>query len=335
MNYHKKITQKQFLKIACDLIPNDTRQNLTESEQKVVTRVEKGVAVRIEKELVMKSRKEDAIEIEKELAIAIERKEVSKEVLECLSNYMNVDDFFEYLMYKNPKYIEDKDSCSSLEDYFSNQNLDKKKSQEKLLKTADRAIYKYTGKHLSNIQKDILKCFWTDMTYKAVAEYLRFKGISYADSYLFRQIGVKLMRKLSKALEKTVTKKSFKKAFELRDKKDNHYLILPEDLFVEFLIDAIENNKTYAIGFKNRQSCLKAVRKIKIIKDIEIEVLYGILKVKAYTTIADCIKTNSMYARDYSYEYIRKDVGEVLCRKASVIFGIEVTKNNFIAVFIQ
>lgn len=335
MSKHKELTQKQFLETACDLIPYDSRQNITKSEQKVAIEVEKGIAERIEKELVMKSREKEAIEIEKELAIGIERKEVAKEIIECLSNYMNVDDFFQYLMYKNPQYIEDHQKYLSIKSYFSNRSLYKKNTQEKLLKVADDAVYKCTGEHFSDLEKQLLKCFWTDMTYKAIAEYLRSNKMTYADSYLFREMGVKLMRKLSKALKRDVTKKSFKKALELRYKKDNHYLILPEDLFVEFLIDALENNKTYAVDFKNRQSCLKAVRELNALKDIEIEVLYGIINNQPYTTIADCIKSNSMYARDYSYEYIRKDVGKVLCRKVSVVLGIEVTKSNFVAVFKQ
>lgn len=335
MSQVKELTQKQFLKIACDLIPNDIRPNLTESEQKVARRAEKEVASKIKKELVMKSREEETMKIEKEVAIAIERKKVTEEVLECLSNYMNVDDFFKYLMYKNPKYIEDEAKCLSIRTYFRNQNLDKKKTQEKLLRTANSSIYECTGKYLSDTEKEIIKCFWTNMSYKAIIEYLRSRGISYAYGYLSREIGINLMKKLSKALNQNLTKKSFKKALEMKDKKDNHYLIPPVDLFVEFLIDAIKNNKTYARGFKNRQSCLKAVSEINVLKDIEIEVLYGIVKNKSYIIIADCIKSNSMYARDYSYEYIGKDIGAVLCKKVSVVFGIEVTKKNFVAVFKQ
>lgn len=205
-------------------------------------------------------------------------------------------------------------------------------TQEKCIKIADDLFYKNTGRHLEDWKTELLKCFWNNMKYKEITEYLRSKkNIYYSESYLSRNLGPDLMKELSKALGEPVNKKNFKQAFKQKWKRDTRANIsqhqMPINRIISFLHDAIRNKQTYAQGIENVKRSLEYIGKTKYLKDLEVEVLRGTWDNKTYDDIADDIER--------SPDYIRKDIGAELWKKVSAILGIKITKRNFKAVFKQ
>jgi hypothetical protein len=72
---------------------------------------------------------------------------------------------------------------------------------------ADKLVFQYTSKHLSDIEMKVLQGSWEGRTYDEIA-----KSYGYSAEYLNKDVGNKLWHKLSKALGETVTKKNFKEA---------------------------------------------------------------------------------------------------------------------------
>ena len=86
---------------------------------------------------------------------------------------------------------------------------------EQALLLANHLLYQATGKCLSDVETVILVGSWQNQTYDQIAE-----NAGYADSYLRRDIGPKLWKKLSQVLGEKVSKTSFKAALERKSKTD-------------------------------------------------------------------------------------------------------------------
>ncbi len=71
----------------------------------------------------------------------------------------------------------------------------------------DTVVLNYSGKHLSDIEIKVLQGAWQGETYDEMA-----KSYGYSAEYLNKDIGNKLWKKLSDALQEHITKKNFKEA---------------------------------------------------------------------------------------------------------------------------
>ena len=78
---------------------------------------------------------------------------------------------------------------------------------ERAIAAADHALASHSGRHLSDIETEILKGAWNGLTYDEIAD-----ASGYSDSYVRRNVGVKLWRVLSQALGETVSKTSFRES---------------------------------------------------------------------------------------------------------------------------
>ncbi|MBV6625271.1 MAG: AAA-like domain-containing protein [Rivularia sp. (in: Bacteria)] len=74
-------------------------------------------------------------------------------------------------------------------------------------KVADSALFKTTGKYLSDIEVKVLQASWMQQTYDEMAI-----SYGYSAEYLNKDVGNKLWHKLTTALGEKVTKKNFKAA---------------------------------------------------------------------------------------------------------------------------
>jgi len=77
-------------------------------------------------------------------------------------------------------------------------------------------VSKHTGKHLSDIEIEVLRGAWEGKSYEEIAEQL-FRSVSYIN----KDVGYRLWKKLSEALGEEVTKKSFRQAL-LREWQKQH-----------------------------------------------------------------------------------------------------------------
>ncbi|MBF2046351.1 MAG: AAA-like domain-containing protein [Elainella sp. C42_A2020_010] len=80
---------------------------------------------------------------------------------------------------------------------------------ERAIATADQALFDGLGRHLSDVETEILRGAWQGFTYDQIAEVS-----GYSDSYLRRDVGNKLWRSLSQALGETVSKTDFREALQ-------------------------------------------------------------------------------------------------------------------------
>ncbi|AFY54995.1 hypothetical protein Riv7116_2485 [Rivularia sp. PCC 7116] len=101
---------------------------------------------------------------------------------------------------------------------------------------ADCALFKTTGKYLSDIEVKVLQASWMQKTYDEMAI-----SYGYSAEYLNKDVGNKLWHKLSKAVEEKVTKKNFKAALKrIWEKQDNFITTeVREELFVTSKIKQI------------------------------------------------------------------------------------------------
>jgi hypothetical protein len=74
------------------------------------------------------------------------------------------------------------------------------------LELSDRLIFERTGKHLSNLERDVFIGSWEGKTYRQID--------SISTNYIEKQIGYKLWKKLSKACGEKMNKKTFRGALE-------------------------------------------------------------------------------------------------------------------------
>ena len=86
---------------------------------------------------------------------------------------------------------------------------------ETAIATANQIMANRLGRHLSDVETEILKGSWQGWTYDQIAE-----ASGYSDSYLRRDVGAKFWKALGQALGETVSKSNFREAlrrcFELQ-----------------------------------------------------------------------------------------------------------------------
>ncbi len=82
---------------------------------------------------------------------------------------------------------------------------------EEAFGVADAAVFAKTRKHLTDVEKKILKGAWEGQSYAEIAE-----AAGYSENYLQRDVGRKLWKSLSEALEEEVSKTNFRTALERR-----------------------------------------------------------------------------------------------------------------------
>ncbi|MEO0406985.1 MAG: AAA-like domain-containing protein [Cyanobacteria bacterium P01_A01_bin.135] len=78
---------------------------------------------------------------------------------------------------------------------------------EQAIAAADQAVAGHTGRHLTDIETEILKGAWQGLTYDQIAA-----ACGYSDSYVRRNVGVKFWRVLSESLGESVSKTSFRES---------------------------------------------------------------------------------------------------------------------------
>jgi hypothetical protein len=90
-------------------------------------------------------------------------------------------------------------------------NAESELSWEQARTLADTLVLNQTGKHLSDIEIEVLHGAWDGKSYESIAEEL-FRSVSYIN----KDVGYRLWKKLSEALGEEVTKKNFRQAFKRR-----------------------------------------------------------------------------------------------------------------------
>lgn len=78
---------------------------------------------------------------------------------------------------------------------------------ERAIAAANHAMVRHLGRHLSDVETEILKGSWQGQTYDQIAA-----ASGYSDSYLRRDVGTKFWKALSQSLGETVSKNNFKEA---------------------------------------------------------------------------------------------------------------------------
>lgn len=86
-------------------------------------------------------------------------------------------------------------------------NAESELSWEQTHNLVNTLVFKQTGKYLSDIEIEVLRGAWAGKSYEKIAEEL-FRSVS----YISKDVGYQLWRKLSEALGEEVTKKSFRQA---------------------------------------------------------------------------------------------------------------------------
>jgi len=79
-------------------------------------------------------------------------------------------------------------------------------SFQEALSTADAAVFRRFGKHLSTVEQIVLRGTWDQQTYEEMAV----ATAGYSDEYLKKDVGPKLWRKLTQALGESVGKRNVK-----------------------------------------------------------------------------------------------------------------------------
>ena len=88
-------------------------------------------------------------------------------------------------------------------------NAESELSWEQTQNLVNTLVLKHTGKYLSDIEIDVLRGAWEGKSYEQIAEQL-FRSVSYIN----KDVGYRLWKKLSEALGEEVTKKSFRQALK-------------------------------------------------------------------------------------------------------------------------
>ncbi|MFE4105058.1 WD40 domain-containing protein [Almyronema epifaneia] len=81
---------------------------------------------------------------------------------------------------------------------------------DQVFSTVDTLVFDAEGRHLSEAERVVLSAAWDNVTYEQAAE-----GVGYSSSYLKRDIGPKLWKRLSQLLQEPIGKKNFKLRFGL------------------------------------------------------------------------------------------------------------------------
>jgi AAA-like domain len=93
-------------------------------------------------------------------------------------------------------------------------NSDTELSWEKAKEVVDFCCFEQHGKHLTDLEIEVLKGTWAGKSYEEIAEQLFL-----STSYINKDVGYRLWKKLSEALGEEVTKKSFRQALQRRWQK--------------------------------------------------------------------------------------------------------------------
>lgn len=80
---------------------------------------------------------------------------------------------------------------------------------EEIFRKADDLIFCSEGRHLSEAERVVLRAAWENITYEKAAA-----DIGYSASYLKRDIGPKLWKRISKVLQEPIGKKNFRLRFD-------------------------------------------------------------------------------------------------------------------------
>ncbi len=92
---------------------------------------------------------------------------------------------------------------------------------ERAIAAANHAMVRHLGRHLSDVETEILKGSWQGQTYDQIAS-----ASGYSDSYLRRDVGTKFWKALGQSLGETVSKNNFKEAL----RRHAEQLLEPIDL---------------------------------------------------------------------------------------------------------
>lgn len=88
-------------------------------------------------------------------------------------------------------------------------NAETELSWEQTQNLANTLVLKHTGRHLSDVEIEVLRGAWEGKSYGKIAEQLFL-----TDNYISGDVGYRLWKKLSAALGEEVTKKSFRQALK-------------------------------------------------------------------------------------------------------------------------
>lgn len=93
---------------------------------------------------------------------------------------------------------------------------------QELLIIADQVVSKSSGRHLTDLQSDLLKASYENQTYEQFAN-----DRGYCLDYIKKDVGCALWQLLSQALGEKVTKKNFRQALE-RSQQAEKFVIYNE-----------------------------------------------------------------------------------------------------------
>ena len=105
-------------------------------------------------------------------------------------------------------------------------SLSKNISFQEVLRFVESLVIAKTGKHLSNIEVLVLRGSWKNQKYNQIAA----EG-GYTDEYLKNDVGPKLWKRLSKALEKKINKNNFKAILEHYIYQEKQGKLISKELF--------------------------------------------------------------------------------------------------------
>lgn len=111
-------------------------------------------------------------------------------------------------------------------------NAESELSWEQIQNLVNMLVLRHTGKHLSDIEIEVLRGAWQGKSYEEIAEQL-FRSVSYIN----KDVGYRLWKKLSEALGEEVTKKSFRQAFKREYQNSTNAIATPsksEEIALEF-----------------------------------------------------------------------------------------------------
>ena len=172
---------------------------------------------------------------------------------------------------------------------------------------ADCALFKTTGKYLSDIEVKVLQASWMQKTYEEMAV-----SYGYSTEYLNKDVGNKLWHKLSTALGEKVTKKNFKSALRRVWEKQNNSIAseVREELQVNtqvkqipFPESSIAPNSDFYIERNNVENlCYETISKPGSLIRIKAPKLMG------KTSLTNRITAN---AKNHNYKTVYLDLSSV------------------------
>lgn len=112
-------------------------------------------------------------------------------------------------------------------------NAESELTWEQTQNLANTLVLKHTGKHLSDVEVEVLRGAWEGKSYEEIAEQL-FRSVSYIN----KDVGYRLWKKLSDALGEEVTKKSFRQA--LKREWQNQNAVAPDAVTTDHTATVLE-----------------------------------------------------------------------------------------------